>query len=171
MADKIEKAATKKYKMTSADLAKADQLTKANADFQVRCSTIMPRPMSAQAPSSATQWRTRPLRRRKQRRRRPRRVASARRAARRTNARHAQVGVLRASCGSRLRIASAAGNFFPSPFRQSWRADAFRGRDLCCCKVATRRFRMVENVATLCFVGGWLRMDGPRRHSWPARCH
>ena len=54
VADKIEKAATKKYKMTSADLAKADQLTKANADFQVRCSTIMPKPMSAQAPSSAT---------------------------------------------------------------------------------------------------------------------
>src|SRR5262245_4805862 len=54
VADKIEKAATKKYKMTSADLAKADQLTKANADFQVRCSTIMPRSASAQAPSSAT---------------------------------------------------------------------------------------------------------------------
>ena len=54
VAEKIEKAATKKYKMTNADLAKADQLTKANADFQVRCSTIMPKPMSAQAPSSAT---------------------------------------------------------------------------------------------------------------------
>ena len=52
VADKIEKAATKKYKMTSADLAKADQLTKANADFQVRCSTITPRPMSAQYSSA-----------------------------------------------------------------------------------------------------------------------
>ena len=52
VAEKIEKAATKKYKMTNADLAKADQLTKANADFQLRCSTIMPRPMSAQVPSS-----------------------------------------------------------------------------------------------------------------------
>jgi hypothetical protein len=48
VADKIEKAAVKKYKMTNADLAKADQLTKANAEFQLRCSTIMPRPMSAQ---------------------------------------------------------------------------------------------------------------------------
>ena len=47
VADKIEKAANTKYKMTKADLAKADQLTKANADFQVRCSTITPRPMSA----------------------------------------------------------------------------------------------------------------------------
>ena len=43
VADKIEKAAAKKYKMTQADLTKADQLTKANADFQFRCSTIMPR--------------------------------------------------------------------------------------------------------------------------------
>ncbi len=31
VADKIEKASIKKYKMTNADLAKADQLTKANA--------------------------------------------------------------------------------------------------------------------------------------------
>jgi hypothetical protein len=43
IADKIEKAATKKYKMTQADLGKADLLTKANADFQARCSTIMPK--------------------------------------------------------------------------------------------------------------------------------
>jgi|SRR5437762_1520188 len=52
VADKIEKAAAKKYKMTNADLAKADQLTKANAEFQLRCSTITPRPMSAQVSSS-----------------------------------------------------------------------------------------------------------------------
>ena len=45
--DKIEKAAAKKYKMTQADLTKADQLTKANADFQLRCSTIMPNPITA----------------------------------------------------------------------------------------------------------------------------
>ena len=38
IADKIEKASAKKYKMTQADLTKADQLTKANAEFQVRCS-------------------------------------------------------------------------------------------------------------------------------------
>jgi predicted small secreted protein len=48
VADKIEKAATKKYKMTHADLTKADQLTKANADFQLRCSTIMPSPITAE---------------------------------------------------------------------------------------------------------------------------
>ena len=47
IADKIEKAAAKKYKMTQADLSKADQLTKANAEFQVRCSTIMPRSAAA----------------------------------------------------------------------------------------------------------------------------
>jgi hypothetical protein len=52
VADKIEKAAAKKYKMTNSDLAKADQLTKANADFQLRCSTIMPKPMQAQLSSS-----------------------------------------------------------------------------------------------------------------------
>jgi hypothetical protein len=60
IADKIEKAATKKYKMTQTDLNKADQLTKANADFQFRCSTIMPKsaaaapeplPAAAQAPA------------------------------------------------------------------------------------------------------------------------
>lgn len=47
VADKIEKAAAKKYKMTQADLSKVDQLTKANADYQFRCSTIMPRSASA----------------------------------------------------------------------------------------------------------------------------
>jgi hypothetical protein len=40
--DKIEKAAVKRYKMTQADLGKLDQLTKANADFQMRCSTVAP---------------------------------------------------------------------------------------------------------------------------------
>ena len=42
IAEKIERAANKKYKMTASDLAKADQLTKANNEFQVRCSTITP---------------------------------------------------------------------------------------------------------------------------------
>ena len=49
--DKIEKAAAKRYKMTQADLGKADQLTKANAEFQARCSTVMPRPTTATAPA------------------------------------------------------------------------------------------------------------------------
>jgi hypothetical protein len=52
VADKIEKASIKKYKMTQADLAKADQLTKANAEFQLRCSTIMPKATTAQVSSS-----------------------------------------------------------------------------------------------------------------------
>jgi len=47
IAEKIEKAAAKKYKMTQSDLNKADQLTKANADFQLRCSTIMPKAAAA----------------------------------------------------------------------------------------------------------------------------
>lgn len=49
--EKIEKAAAKKYKMTAVDAAKADQLIKTNADFQARCSTITPSPVSAQAPA------------------------------------------------------------------------------------------------------------------------
>jgi len=53
IAEKIEKAAAKKYKMTAADLRKADQLTKANADFQQRCSTIPPKPTNAQAAPAA----------------------------------------------------------------------------------------------------------------------
>ena len=40
--EKIEKAAAKKYKMTQADLVKVDQLTKSNAEYQLRCSTIVP---------------------------------------------------------------------------------------------------------------------------------
>jgi len=49
IADKIEKAAAKKYKMTQGDLSKADQLTKANTEFQFRCSTIMPRSAAAES--------------------------------------------------------------------------------------------------------------------------
>jgi hypothetical protein len=44
IADKIEKAANKKYKMTTADLTKADQLNKANAEFQSKCT---PKPLQA----------------------------------------------------------------------------------------------------------------------------
>lgn len=50
IADKIEKAAAKKYKMTNADLAKADQLTKVSAEFQLRCSTITPNITAQAAP-------------------------------------------------------------------------------------------------------------------------
>jgi len=51
--DKIEKAAAKRYKMTQADLGKADQLNKANAEFQSRCSTVTPRPTTAEAPAAS----------------------------------------------------------------------------------------------------------------------
>src|SRR5688572_20656450 len=47
--DKIEKAAVKRYKMSQADLGKADQLTKANAEFQARCSTLPAKPQAAEA--------------------------------------------------------------------------------------------------------------------------
>lgn len=42
IADKVSKAASKKYKMKSADLAKADELNKANAEFQTKCSSYPP---------------------------------------------------------------------------------------------------------------------------------
>jgi hypothetical protein len=50
--EKLEKAAAKKYTMTHADLVKADQLTKTNAEFQQRCSTAMP--MNAQLPAQSS---------------------------------------------------------------------------------------------------------------------
>jgi hypothetical protein len=53
--DKIEKAAAKRYKMTQADLKKADQLTKTNADFQGRCSTVPRTTTTAEAPPPATE--------------------------------------------------------------------------------------------------------------------
>jgi hypothetical protein len=52
--DKIEKAAAKRYKMTQADLSKADQLTKANAEFQARCSNVKTAPVTAEAAPSDT---------------------------------------------------------------------------------------------------------------------
>jgi hypothetical protein len=52
--DKIEKAAAKRYRMTIADLGKADQLTKANAEFQLRCSTLTPGDNTAQTPPAGT---------------------------------------------------------------------------------------------------------------------
>lgn len=57
IADKIEKAAAKRYKMSQADLVKADQLTKVNAEFQGRCSTVTPttaQPTPAPVPKSST---------------------------------------------------------------------------------------------------------------------
>jgi hypothetical protein len=55
---KIEKAAIKKYKMTQADLTKASQLNKANAEFQAKCSTMtqtaMVTPATATSSTGAT---------------------------------------------------------------------------------------------------------------------
>ncbi len=53
VADKIEKASLKKYKMTTAELVKADQLNKANADFQNKCSTYKPTTAAVTAPAAA----------------------------------------------------------------------------------------------------------------------
>ena len=47
--DKVSKAAAKKYKMKSADLAKADALNKAHAEFQTKCSSYPPSPVVAAA--------------------------------------------------------------------------------------------------------------------------
>jgi hypothetical protein len=47
IAEKIEKASLKKYKMTQGDLVKADQLIKANAEFQMRCTSFTPKPTAA----------------------------------------------------------------------------------------------------------------------------
>lgn len=41
-ADKVAKAAAKKYKLKTTDVAKADELNKANAEFQAKCSDYPP---------------------------------------------------------------------------------------------------------------------------------
>ena len=51
IADKIEKAAAKRYKLTTADLGKADQLTKASAELQLRCTSVAPA-AAAQPPAA-----------------------------------------------------------------------------------------------------------------------
>ncbi len=53
VADKVERAAAKKYKMTSADLAKASQLNKANGEFQSKCSTLPRTAAVPDAPAAA----------------------------------------------------------------------------------------------------------------------
>jgi hypothetical protein len=47
--DKVSKAAAKKYKLKAADLTKADELNKANTEFQGKCSSYPPR-VAAAAP-------------------------------------------------------------------------------------------------------------------------
>ncbi|MDH4981649.1 hypothetical protein [Hyphomicrobium sp. D-2] len=43
ISEKVSKAAAKKYKLKSGDLAKADELNKANTEFQAKCSSYPPR--------------------------------------------------------------------------------------------------------------------------------
>jgi hypothetical protein len=45
--DKVSKAALKKYKLKGSDLAKADELNKANSEFQTKCSDYPPAPTVA----------------------------------------------------------------------------------------------------------------------------
>jgi hypothetical protein len=51
---KVSKAAAKKYKMKSADLAKADELNKAHAEFQKNCSSYPPSQVAAATPPAQT---------------------------------------------------------------------------------------------------------------------
>lgn len=59
IAEKVDRAAAKKYRMTQTDLSKASQLNKLNADYQEKCSTL-PRTAAvattpvAAAPAAAT---------------------------------------------------------------------------------------------------------------------
>lgn len=54
IADKVEKASLKKYKLTTAELVKADQLNKANADFQGKCGTVKVSAAPVAAPVTAS---------------------------------------------------------------------------------------------------------------------
>lgn len=49
ISDKVAKAAAKKYKLKSTDITKADELNKANTEFQSKCSDYPPR-VAATAP-------------------------------------------------------------------------------------------------------------------------
>jgi hypothetical protein len=54
IAEKVDRAAAKKYRMTQKDLTKASQLNKLNADYQERCSTLPRTAAVATAPASAS---------------------------------------------------------------------------------------------------------------------
>ena len=51
VSDKVSKAAAKKYKLKATDLTKADELNKANTEFQGKCSSYPPR-VAAAAPTA-----------------------------------------------------------------------------------------------------------------------
>lgn len=54
ISEKVSKAAAKKYKLKSADLAKADELNKANTEFQAKCSSYPPRNVAEMEPKAGT---------------------------------------------------------------------------------------------------------------------
>lgn len=58
VADKIEKAAAKKYKLKPVDLAKADLLNKANAEFQEKCAINPARPAETTAAANSAEGAT-----------------------------------------------------------------------------------------------------------------
>lgn len=57
VSQKVAKAAAKKYRMKTADLAKANELNKLNAEFQTKCSDYPPppEPVTASVPKPAKQ--------------------------------------------------------------------------------------------------------------------
>ncbi len=49
IADRVAQASIKKYKLTTADLTKADQLNRSNTEFQAKCSVVKPTTASQSA--------------------------------------------------------------------------------------------------------------------------
>ena len=57
--EKVAKAAAKKYRLKNTDLAKADELNKANTEFQTKCSDYPPPPTVAVERQCRRRWRNR----------------------------------------------------------------------------------------------------------------
>lgn len=55
VAEKVEKAASSKYRLKKADLAKADRLNKANAEFQDRCALNPTKPAETTAQANSAE--------------------------------------------------------------------------------------------------------------------
>lgn len=55
VAEKVEKAASSKYRLKKADLAKADRLNKANAEFQDRCALNPAKPAETTVQAGSTE--------------------------------------------------------------------------------------------------------------------
>jgi hypothetical protein len=61
VSDKVSKAAAKKYKLKATDLSKADELNKANTEFQGKCSSYPPRVASTAPVEPVTTGSTTPV--------------------------------------------------------------------------------------------------------------